>query len=234
MDIIIIAGLAALILYKLYNVLGRRTGHEKTPPPYSTRERADDSPPERAAEAERLAEDGADAEADSRSDDGDGDEAGAAEAVEGPLKTGLAQIRRVDRSFDLELFLTGARTAFEAILDAFHKGELEKVAPLVNATVYGSFFRAIDERDRDGTRRRLMELVAINRCEAVAAAMEGHEARVTVRFESDQTDVVKDSEERIVHGDPTRPLTVNDIWTFARDTRSADPNWRLVATHSPG
>ena len=233
MDIIIIAGLAALILYKLYNVLGRRTGHEKTPPPYPMRERADDSPPERAAEAERLAEDGGDAEADSRSADGDGDEAGprpgAAEAVEGPLKTGLAQIRRADRSFDLELFLTGARTAFEAILDAFHKGELEKVAPLVNATVYGSFFRAIDERDRDGT-RRLMELVAINRCEAVAAAMEGHEARVTVQFESDQTDVEKDSEERIVRGDPTRPRTVNDLWTFARDTRSADPNWRLVAT----
>ena len=226
MDIIIIAGLAALILYKLYNVLGRRTGHEKAPSPYPMREV--DSPPERASEADSLAGD----ETDIRPGDGADSRPGTAGAVEGPLKTGLAEIRLADRSFDLELFLTGARTAFEAILDAFHKGELQEVKALLEDKVYRSFAQAIAERDRDGT-RRLIELVAINRCEAVAAAMAGREARVTVRFESDQTDVVKDSEERIVHGDPTHPLTVNDVWTFARDTGSKDPNWRLVLVHSP-
>ena len=230
MDIIIIAGLAALILYKLYNVLGRRTGHEKAPPLSPVREV--DSPRERASEADSVAGDGAGDGADGRSGDGADGRPGAAGAVEGPLKTGLAEIRLADRSFDLELFLTGARAAFEAILDAFHKGELQEVEALLDGTVYRSFAQAIAERDRDGT-RRLIELVAVNRCEAVAAAMEGSEARVTVQFESDQTDVVKDSEDRIVHGDPTHPLTVNDVWTFARDTRSADPNWRLVTTHSP-
>ncbi len=234
MDIIIIAGLAALILYKLYNVLGRRTGHEKASSPSPMREV--DSPPERASEADSRAGDGTGRRpgdgADGRPGDGADSRPGTAGAVEGPLKTGLAEIRLADRSFDLELFLTGARAAFEAILDAFHKGELQEVKALLGDTVYRSFAQAIAERDRDGT-RRLMELVAINRCEAVKAVMEGSEARVTVQFESDQTDVVKDSEGRIVHGDPTDPRTVKDDWTFARDTRSADPNWRLVATHSP-
>ena len=218
MDIIIIAGLAALILYKLYNVLGRRTGHDQMPPPFPT----DDSMTERMADRTP--------EADERAAPAARD--GEAAAIDGPLKAGLAEIRQADRSFNLDSFLAGARTAFEGILDAFHKGELEPVRPLLTDAVHRSFAQAIAQRDRDGT-RRLLELVAVNRCEAVAAVMKGREAHITVRFESDQTDVVKDSEERIVAGDPTRPLTVSDAWTFARDTRSQDPNWRLVATRSP-
>ena len=58
-------------------------------------------------------------------------------------------------------------------------------------------------------------------------------ASITVRFESEQTEVVKDSEGRIVAGDLARPLEVIDVWTFARDTRARDPNWQLVATRSP-
>lgn len=218
MDIIIIAGLAALILYKLYNVLGRRTGHDKMPPPFPSNDSTTDRRADRTPEADERATPAA------RDDE-------AAAAIEGPLKAGLAEIRLADRSFNLDSFLAGARAAFEGILDAFHKGELEPVRPLLADAVHRSFAQAIAQRDRDGT-RRLLELVAINRCEAVAAVMKGREAHITVRFESDQTDVVKDSEERIVAGDPTEPLTVSDAWTFARDTRSQDPNWRLVATRS--
>ena len=28
-------------------------------------------------------------------------------------------------------------------------------------------------------------------------------------------------------------VEIVDIWTFARDSRSRDPNWQLVATRSP-
>ena len=34
----------------------------------------------------------------------------------------------------------------------------------------------------------------------------------------------------IVEGDTAKAGTVNDLWTFARDVRSQDPNWRLVET----
>ena len=36
----------------------------------------------------------------------------------------------------------------------------------------------------------------------------------------------------IVDGDPEQPTEKTDYWTFARDTRSTDPNWVLVATSS--
>ena len=36
----------------------------------------------------------------------------------------------------------------------------------------------------------------------------------------------------VIDGDPETVAEVKDVWTFARDTRSRDPNWRLVATEA--
>jgi len=215
-DILILAIVAGVIFYRLFNVLGRRTGHEPPPP------RPMGGPMNERAEEEKVVplrpveEEPADALA----------------GTDGPLRAGLTQIRLADGSFDLEQFLAGARAAFEMILDAFHKGELDKVRPFLAADVLRSFQQAVDSRDTEDS-RRLIELVSINRCEAIEAEMKVREARITIRFESDQTDIVKDSEERIIAGDPTEPVEVTDIWTFARDSRSRDPNWQLVATRSP-
>ncbi len=208
---LLFAVVAGLIFFKLFNVLGRRTGHERPPPVAMGGSGAEADEGKAAPPRERDDEDA---------------------APDASLDAGVAQIRLADRGFDPEQFLAGARAAFEMILDAFHKGEIEKVRPYLDADVYRGFARAVEDR-AVGDTRRLVELVAVNRCELVEASMEGREARVTVRFDSDQTDVVKDSEERIVAGDPTAPVEVADLWTFARDSRSNDPNWRLVATRSP-
>jgi len=209
------AVLAGVIFFKLFNVLGRRTGHEQPPSsplPDSGADAADDEkvvPLRPGDESEDLVA-----------------------GLDAPLKAGVTQIQLADRNFDLEQFLAGARSAFEMIIDAYHKGELERVRTYLDSGVYRSFTRAVEERDVGDT-TRMMELVAINKCEPIEAEMKGREAHITIRFESDQTDIVKDSEERIVAGDPTHPVEVVDIWTFARDTHSRDPNWQLVATRSP-
>ena len=65
------------------------------------------------------------------------------------------------------------------------------------------------------------------------AELQGRTAFITVRFVSEQINVVKDSEGRIVEGDPSDVTQITDLWTFARNTRSRDPNWTLVATRSP-
>ena len=36
----------------------------------------------------------------------------------------------------------------------------------------------------------------------------------------------------IVDGNPDKVADITDIWTFARDTGSRDPNWKLVGTGS--
>jgi predicted lipid-binding transport protein (Tim44 family) len=75
--------------------------------------------------------------------------------------------------------------------------------------------------------------VAIDKAEIADAEVQGRTAFVTVRFVSQQVNVTRDSEDRIVDGDPNEVETIRDLWTFARNVRSRDPNWKLVATQSP-
>lgn len=210
-DILIFAVLAAVIFFKLFNVLGRRTGNEQPPPrpgPVADNDDQETILPFRRQEDDQAVD------------------------TTDPLMSGLDRIGLADRSFDPEQFLAGAKTAFEFIIDAFHQGELEPVRPYLDEDVYRSFADALAQRNMEGTRRHV-ELVAINQCTVIEAEMAGRQARITVRFESEQIDVVKDSEERIIAGDPSGTIEVTDIWTFARDTGSRNPNWHLVATRSP-
>ena len=63
--------------------------------------------------------------------------------------------------------------------------------------------------------------------------MEGRTAFVTVKFISEQINVTRDKAGTIIDGDPDQPLEVVDIWTFARNTRSRNPNWTLIETRVP-
>jgi predicted lipid-binding transport protein (Tim44 family) len=132
----------------------------------------------------------------------------------------LAGIRIADRSFDLRIFLQGALTAYEIILAAFAKGNTSVLADLTSADVYGSFVKAIAERDKQGEYfdLTLLKIVATT---IIEAATEGRTASITVRFSSL---FVRSGR----HGD----IALRDEWTFERELRSRNPNWKLIATRS--
>ena len=52
-----------------------------------------------------------------------------------------------------------------------------------------------------------------------------------MKFVSDMTSFTRDSQGTLVGGSGDEH-EVTDIWTFARDLGSRDPNWTLVATSS--
>ena len=98
--------------------------------------------------------------------------------------------------------------------------------------MFAQFDGAIKARE-DAKHSLATTLVGIREADIVDAALDGRIARITVKFLSEQINVTRDSEGRVVDGDPTASATVTDVWTFARNTSSRDPNWHLVATHSP-
>ncbi|MGH6920335.1 MAG: Tim44/TimA family putative adaptor protein, partial [Geminicoccaceae bacterium] len=77
------------------------------------------------------------------------------------------------------------------------------------------------------------QLMAIENAEVVDAGVQSDLARVSVRFTSEQVNVVRDVDGKEIEGDPASAQEVVDIWTFERDTRSRDPNWTLVETRTP-
>jgi predicted lipid-binding transport protein (Tim44 family) len=154
------------------------------------------------------------------------------EQDDSPLAAGITQIKLADRDFDPKGFVAGARSAFEMIIGAFAEGDIKTLRPLLANDVYDDFSGAIKAREE---KKEVLEttLIGITSAERIEAEMQQKTAFVTVKFVSEQVNVTRDAENRIVDGDPNHVTKVTDIWTFARNTRSRDPNWALVATRSP-
>ena len=148
------------------------------------------------------------------------------------LETGLLEIGRADRSFDPEHFISGAKTAYEMIVMAFAEGNRKLLKQLLAKQVYDGFVAAIDEREK----KQLMvdsSFIGIDRAELVNAELRnGRTARVTIKFVSSMITATHNRDGVVVDGDPKKVREVTDIWTFAREAPSRDPNWLLVATEA--
>ena len=219
-DILIFAMIAAFVFFRLRSVLGRRTGNERRPQDAFSgpveREAARDANVVALPEREREREAAAIAE----------------KAAGTPLEAGLTQIKLADREFDPAKFVAGARGAFEMIVTAFAAGNLAKVKAFLGRDVYENFAEAVAARQR-AQQTAETTVVGIKTSEIVEARMDGRTAMVTVKFISEQINVVRDKAGTVVEGDPNLVTDVTDVWIFARDARSRDPNWTLVETHSP-
>jgi predicted lipid-binding transport protein (Tim44 family) len=214
LDILFFAMVAAFIAYRLRSVLGRKTGQERPRVDPISQRAARGGNDNVVPMPDRAPPPAADAPA---------------TAPETPAMAGVAAIKRADPRFDLDHFLQGARAAFAMIVEAFAKGDKAALRPLLADEVFAQFAGAIDAREQAG-RALSTELVATRSAEMADAGMVGTKARVTVRFTSEQINLVRDGAGEVVEGDPRQIDTVVDLWTFERDTRSRDPNWQLVET----
>jgi predicted lipid-binding transport protein (Tim44 family) len=145
---------------------------------------------------------------------------------------GLEAIAKADPRFDPHTFLTGAKAAFEMIVSAFAKGDVKTLKGLLAPDVLKNFSSAIETRQKEG-QTLISQLVGFGEVTIYAARLGGTEAHVTVRFETEQVNGLKDKSGAVIDGDPTKPEKVTDIWTFMRDVRARDPNWFLVETLTP-
>ena len=152
-----------------------------------------------------------------------------AENASPEISAGLLAVRQADPTFSLSEFMAGARTAFEWVVDAFSKGEKEKLRGLLAANVFDAFAQEIDRQKKDG-RRQETTLVAITSQEVQEAVVQNKQARITVRFVSDQVRVVRNPQGEIVEGDASDVQRVEDVWTFERPLSSRDPNWKIMDT----
>jgi len=210
-DIILFAMIAGFLVLRLRSVLGRRTGNER---------RRDPLPRPIAQPLKPLAQ--------ARAWNGPAPDTAASPDAVGD---GLIRIKRSDPAFETRAFLQGGRAAFEMIVHAFAAGDKAALRPLLSDDVYNSFATAIDERS--AAKETLeTQIASLKSADVVEAGIDGAVAQVTIRFVSDQVNVTRAMDGSIVDGNPNQPIEKTDFWTFRRDTRSADPNWTLVATGS--
>lgn len=221
-DLIFFAMVAVFLILRLRSVLGRRTGNERpTPGPV---------PDETVREAPRRDRDNV-IDLPTRRPPPHAVPDEGVETVESPLGIGLSSIQNADPTFTPADFLLGAQAAFEVIVAAFAGGDKATLRPLLNDDVFANFSKAIDARAEAGETAET-QLVGTPLAEIAEAEMRGRTAVVTVRFTSEQVNVVRGTDGAVIDGDPNRIAKVVDVWSFARDTRNRDPNWSLVETRS--
>lgn len=229
-DIILFAMIAVFLILRLRNTLGRRDGTDGNHvDPFSHRPRPED--PRKDGKDDNVVRlPGNDADPDARIEDEEGDVLSTEPQT--PLEAGLTQIKLADPSFEPNGFLQGAKGAFEMILTAFAEGDVKTLKGLLSPDVFANFTDAIDDREEAGETVR-DTLVGFKSVELIEADLEDDDAVVTVKFVSEQINVVENKDGEVIDGDPNQVITVTDLWTFRRNTRSGDPNWQLVATQVP-
>jgi len=155
LELIIFAGLAAIVLYQLYAVLGRRVGRQP-----------EDSP---AAPVATSAVDRGKDNQNQTSEDG-------------VSLTGLAAVRSKDPTFEVSRFLGGAKSAYEMIVTAFAAGDRAQLRNLLAPPVMAGFDTAIAAREAE-SRTETVEFQHPPRADLEKAEVVGADlARVTVRF----------------------------------------------------
>jgi len=228
-DIIFFAMIAAFLVLRLRGVLGRRDGHEGD---FRSRlkDEKDKNPDNNVV---KLSEHDDDMD-DGMDDDGQDRPKEVKKIVvndDDPLSGPLAAIQAADPGFAPDDFLSGARIAFEIILEAYAKGDAGALKPMLNAEVYANFSKAIQDRELAG---ETLEdtLIGIKSADIVEAEAGKKTASVTVKFVSEQINATRDEDGTVVDGNPTTVIEVTDFWTFSREIKSRDPNWTLTATSS--
>jgi predicted lipid-binding transport protein (Tim44 family) len=227
---IIFLALAVFIFLRLRNVLGQRTGSER--PPFDRAARntvqgaADNNVvpiPGKVIDQAPLAPT---AEVTPPTDRWKGlAEPGSV------LAQGLDSIFARDSSFDPKHFLSGARGAYEMIVLAFANGDRRALRDLLSSEVLDSFETVMRDREKHEQKTET-RFVSIDKAELVGAEMRDRMAQLAVKFVSQMISVTRDKSGTIVDGNPDKVADITDVWTFARDSTSRDPNWKLVGTGS--
>jgi len=226
---LLLLAVAVAIFLRLRSVLGRRTGDEQPRlDRYAARDAAAPARDSNVIPMPRAEPIPSGGQPSSRSVD---ERLGAlpegSRAVE-PLR----EIAKADPSFDTGSFLKGAAIAYEAIVTAYARGDRETLRNLLSREVLDSFSAVISERESRGETNEL-SFVGISSADIVDAHLADRIAHVTVRFVSELVTAVRDRAGNVIEGDIKAVRQVTDVWTFARNVSSPNPNWQLVATDTP-
>ena len=213
-QLLVLAGIAVFLILRLKSVLGTRDGFE--------------GPPRRSAPDTAKSDPRQDFEVIEGGPDHDIIDHVAEDSA---AATALAEMKRAEPSFTVTDFLQGSRGAYEWILMAFERGNLDEVAPFLSEDVYEAFAQVVDARQEQGLTIEA-EFVGVRGTTLADATFdkETGRAEVTVKFIGELISVVKDENGEIIEGKPGQSKRQKDIWTFERVMGSDDPNWRLVAT----
>ena len=139
------------------------------------------------------------------------------------------ELRKIP-SFDKQKFLSGAKRAFEMIITAFSKGDIETLEALVSTKLVKKFKEVLHQRQVDGITAET-DLIGFQTAEITDVQITSNNlAKISIKFITEQVNLLKNAENQVIEGDENFVQNITDIWTFERQLTSTNPNWLLSST----
>jgi len=229
---LIVIGVAIVVLFRLRSVLGTRTGNERPPVPRGQRTESTPATDDTVVPIRRNAPEpvtDADAERQARRLASEIDQFSHGDLE---ISAGLKAISETDSTFTPKSFMEGAKAAYEMIVTAFASGDRKTLRNLLERDVYDSFEKAIADREATGHKVDFT-FVGLPKVEISAAEADKRQVQVTVKFNAEVVSATRDKDGNLIEGNADQVQNIADEWTFARNPRSRDPNWKVVATAEP-
>ena len=215
LQIFILALVAAFLFWRLWSVLGTRTGSE------SEIKISNINPikKENIKEFETTNQ---------KSNDDD-----IADYIELESESGkaLSKMKSCEKNFSVGQFVSGAKGAYETILMAFENGEMDKLKNLLSDDVFKSFENVVKERQK---KELTVEASFVGmreiRLKEATFNVEEKIAQIQMLFKCELIVAVKDKNGNVTEGSLEKIKKQNDSWTFSRKMGSDNPNWQLIKT----
>ena len=216
-DLIFFIMIAALLVFRLRNVLGRRTGNEKKPGfGFSFDAKVVDKNSNNIKEIKINKEHILNSLKKYKNLDKNGD---------------LKRIYILSPNFSPKKFLKGAKDAFEIIVAAYAKGNLKKVKDLLSPNIFKTFSNISNQRIK---KKQTLEhtLISFKSEEIKRIILKSTIAEIAVRFVTEQVNLLKNNKGQIIEGNNDYIENHIDYWTFSKDLKFSNPNWKLIVTKS--
>lgn len=229
---LIAIGIAIFVLFRLRQVLGTRTGRERSP--LERRPEAEAKPVTRPANDDKVVTLKRTPVPDTAEDSERQARKLAAEIEQFAqgnerVSAGLRAVVDADPTFSPKTFMEGAKAAYEMIVTAFATGDRATLRNLLEKDVYDGFERVIKDREAAG-RKVEFTFVGLPKVQITEAEGDRRQVAVTVRFNAEVVSATRDQDGTLVEGNADQVQNIADEWTFARNPKSRDPNWKLIAT----
>ena len=138
----------------------------------------------------------------------------------------LSKIHRIDPSFKVDEFITGAKKAFEYIINKYSDENIKPLKKLLSADIFKMFDKQINNRAKKNENLDV-SIIGIKEAKIEDASIKSSIASIKVKFSSEQVQVIKNDKGKIISGDGNQILSIVESWFFSKDLKRKDPNWVL-------
>ena len=133
------------------------------------------------------------------------------------------QIINLDKDFNFSVFLDGAKSAFNLIVNAYKNKKIQDVLELLSSEVYDNFKKSIDNTNDKEEKVKTFQIVSLK---ATIVNVEVIEKLVKIKVEFSSL------QETILNNNNNNSVEVKDIWVFEREMDSKSLMWKLIEVSS--